>query len=254
MKKPNWKRLNEREPFFARDVRPWHRYPTLASQNTSLPVQPKETTMSYHQLKKIVSDQNLQGNMLRLLLLDAARKGVIRDVELLWPIVVAYNCNDIMKEAFILCAKECHISILNLIMSNFAENAQAIESGFVAAVESGHPEVVEFFLKHGCSVRWNDDILLVNCCKAGDYPDVLKLLVDNGIDVFKHYHEAYDICLKNGYTESANFLVKYSAEHPPKLNEDSLSILEEECNPKTDEYSSSALDEEYSLSSDDSSS
>lgn len=196
--------------------------------------------LSFHQLKILVSDKNLSVPSIHSLLLDVSRKGIIRDVELLWPIVVANNLYHIMEQAFVICASECHLTILKYMMENLGDVPSIINAGFRASVKFGHCEIVDFFLKKGCDVHLDDDQLLAICCANGDYLNVLQLLVDYGIDVWKHYHKAYNYCLNNKHHQCAEFLVKYSNQNPPKKEKD-----------KIESYENELQDEEETMNSDD---
>ena len=161
----------------------------------------------YYFFKKIVT--NLDKNGLGLLLIAAARKGIPRNVEFMLPMAIGYGLTVEINEALCAAASNCHIAVMECLLKNGADIHYKKNLPLSIAVESGHVEAVSLLLENGAYVHTNNDQLIITCCLAGDYADVLKKLIEYGIDVFKHYHTAYDYCLELKHNECAMVLIQY---------------------------------------------
>ncbi|AUL78669.3 putative ankyrin repeat protein [Tupanvirus deep ocean] len=166
----------------------------------------------FHKLRKIV--QTASPRVLGELLRSACRKGVLRDVELMVPMVVANGQTADINESFCLACQNNHIAVMKLLLHNGAKVSYYDNLPIRRAVSGGHVEAVEFLLNNGADVHADDDKLLMICCQSGDYVDVLKLLINRDIDVLKNYHAAYNCCLNLGRNECGCELVRYSNTKP----------------------------------------
>ena len=163
---------------------------------------------NYHCLKRMLVTST--SATIGELLISACRMGVIRDVELILPTAVVHDLTTQMHESFCVAAMNCHLAIMNLLLQHGVDINYNNQVALRKAVSSGCVESVQFLLNNGADVHHDNDKLLLLCCQSGDYNDVVGTLIENGIDVFKHYHETYDCCLKQNREKCGVALIKYS--------------------------------------------
>ncbi len=78
------------------------------------------------------------------------------------------------------------------------------------AVRLGDDNMVKMLIKNGADVHVNDDKLLLTCCESGDFGSIFKVLIDNHIDVFKHYPLIFKYCTDHNRNECLNILIQHS--------------------------------------------
>ena len=125
-----------------------------------------------------------------------------------------YNFDTCINKALCLASENGQLPTVELLLKNGAsityKNCRALKN----AVLNGHSEISDFLIKNGSDIHVNEDELLLLCCKYGDNIKTMKILIENGINVFKHYNSALDHCLKRNYGECATELVRYSDANP----------------------------------------
>ena len=183
-----------------------NRHCNLVTAVRELAIQPDIN--NYHHLKKMLVTHSPAtiGEML----ISASRMGVIRDVEVILPTALVHGLDIQMHESFCVAAKNCHLSIMEVLLQYNIDINYNNQLALCNAVSSGHAESVQFLLNNGADVHYDDDKLLLLCCKSGDYDDVICTLIENGIDTLKHYHETYNCCLKQNRQKCGTILIKYS--------------------------------------------
>ena len=128
-------------------------------------------------------------------LVTSSIMGIIRNVEILLPYIIAENSTNSINLAFDQAAKYGHIKIMELLLS-FGANPNYGNGKIIGrAVRMNEVEVAEFLLKNGVDVHTYNDRLAIECCSSGDNSELLKILIRNGIDINRHYKELYVNCL-----------------------------------------------------------
>lgn len=177
--------------------------------------------VDFNRLKKLVPILNKYA--LGKLFMAAVKKGIPRDVEYMLPFVKNNGLQKIIDESLCIAAQNCHVAVMDLLIRNNANISYDNNIALRKAVIEGHEDAVRFLLYYGGDVHTNNDELLLDCCRSGDNSQVLALLIDHGIDVFKNYHQAFDICLNLGHNNCISALVRHSDYFPkkePKLDPD----------------------------------
>lgn len=215
--------------------------------------------IDFHSLKNIVLAARPE--YLGYLLVAAARKGIIRDVQFITPIVITNNCLIQINEALCEASANAHTSIIEYLLNNGADIHYDGENPLRRAVREGYVESVDVLLEKGANVHVSNDSLLLDCCRSGDYPDVLKSLFSHGINVLTHYHNALNLCYEKNHSDSARVLICWSANRivekklPTSDNEDFDQVLQmkelEEYNARYASDSSDYTNSESSESSTD---
>ena len=169
----------------------------------------------YHNLKRMstISNQHALGQ----LLYSAARKGILRDVEFIVPIAIGNGMHQQINDAFCTAAQNCHVGVMKYLLKNGADVGYSNQLALRRAVMAGHPESVIFLLKKGANIHANNEAvgqLAMDCCRAGDYAEVLTVLIENGIDIFKHYQKIYDCCMELKRVNCAQILIRHSSAKP----------------------------------------
>lgn len=150
---------------------------------------------------------------LKNLLIDAARKGVIRDIEILVTWVKLNGMPDFLHSALIEAVKNDHLTVAKFLVKYGANPLQENNLPLISAVANGNSDMVKYLIKIGADVNLDNGRLLYECCLAGDYVDVLKVLIDNGINVFSYYQKALLVCSNKPLCQT--YLVKHNISNAP---------------------------------------
>lgn len=170
-----------------------------------------ENINDFSDFKNIIDRSNKQA--ISILFVAASRKGIIRDVEYMIPLVVANEVPNVMEDALVAAAENCHIRIVKMLLRNGANIEYKKNLPLRKAVEKGHTESVICLVEFGANVHIDNDELILHCCRSGDYPDVLKILVSYGLNLLSNYSIAYETCLLFDHQKSIEYLVKYSSKN-----------------------------------------
>lgn len=175
---------------------------------------------NYHALQEIVEFGNPM--VLGKILLSSSTMGIVRDVKLIAPVALG---NDMIREmncAFVAASKNCHTSVMEILLEHGADLHYDNNCALRKAVEHGHVESVDFLLQRGADVHVYNDSLAILSCKEGDYVLVMELLVKYGLNLMKKYQEIFNYCSIRTRPKCLAFLVKLSAENlranPNNLN------------------------------------
>ena len=213
----------------------------------------------YNELKNVI--RGSQPQTIGYLLVAAARRGVIRDVKLLSRIAIAHDLHRFLDQALLDAAINSHVDVMDALLQNGADIHHDNDIVLRRAVITGQEESVEFLLKNGANVHVDDNRLLLVCCKAGDYNEIINLLIVHGINVFTHYQTALDCCLDNKHSQSAELLIRYSDTKPvaenlnlTRMSQDAeLEAALEQMNQEIDQPSEETSDETSDVTSDETS-
>lgn len=171
--------------------------------------------------------QNCTSPILNSLLLFASKKGVIRDVELLLPLMIIKCNSDDISEALVEASSQSHTSIMKLLISNGANVQYKNNLSLKNAVIGGHSDAVKLLLDHGADIHVDNDDLVAICCEAGDYDDVLLLLIEYGIDISKKYQLAVNLSFSKKRNLCTQVLINYSVDNLDRVFS-SISLDNEE--------------------------
>lgn len=149
-------------------------------------------------------------DMLGSMLKNASKKGIIRDVELLLPLVIINGDLNYIHEALVEASSHCHTTIMKLLLNNGADVQYDNNLPLKNAVTNGHSDAVKILLDNGANVHVDSNDLLAMCCEAGDYDDVLTLLIEYGIDISKKYQLAINLSFSKGRKSCMQVLVNYN--------------------------------------------
>lgn len=172
---------------------------------------------NFRKFKKKVG--KMKDHEIEKLLITSCTKGIIRNVEYLLPIIVNKGLQESIDVSLCAASKNCHLAIIDLLVKYGADIGYKDGKPLIDAVCNGQTESVAKLIEYGADVHTNDDTLIVKCCKSGDYVDVIKILVLNGIDVLKHYHSAITSCLDLGREKCTTYLIQYSNKTLPSSPE-----------------------------------
>lgn len=163
---------------------------------------------NFHRLKQLVASAHKY--TLEDLFIAASRKGILRDVEYMAPIVIGNDLKNAINKAFCAAAENCHIAVMDLLITNGADCCYDNNLPIKQAVIGGNVESVKYLLEIGADIHTDDDQLLFLCCQNGDYADVADLLIKKGVDVLKHYHKTLNCCFNLKRNDCASILIRYS--------------------------------------------
>ena len=129
------------------------------------------------------------------------------------------NFNEHINEAFSAAAMKCHIITMNYLLKKGVDVAYQNNIAIKHAIAANDTSVAELLLKNGVDVNIENSSLLLLCFKSGDNYQMLELLIKYGIDVLRHYGTVYNYCLEHQYMKSASILVRFSYLVPLTINE-----------------------------------
>lgn len=178
---------------------------------------------NFHHFRDLIDRSSKE--TISLLFIAASRKGIIRDVEYMIPIVIIGETRDTINDALVAACENCHLKIIKLLLKNGAAIEYKNNLPLKRAVERGHNDAVIFLVEFGADVNVDNGDLVLECCRSGDYPDVLKTLISFGLNILSKYHQAYELCLNNNYMNTAEYLVKYSL----KISQEKIEDEKEDC-------------------------
>ena len=186
---------------------------------------------NYKEFKKIA--ESYDTNTVEKILIESAKFGIIRNIEYLLPIVMFNDMVPAMNDALVAAAENCHIAVMDLLVSNGADIHYKNDHPLRVAVEEGHNDAVISLIKQGANIHLENGKLLYYCCLKDDNDDVLDTLIQNGIDVFKFYQLAVNCCLTYKHGRCMSILVKNSVNKLPETKNDFSYTAEP---PYSDEF------------------
>ena len=218
-----------------------------------------ETIYNYNYIKNIILLQS-SPQTIGILLVAAARRGIIRDVELYVPIAVGNDLYTEINEALCVAAENVHIMIMDYLLKNGANIHYNNELPLKKAIIAGHIESVDFLLDKGANVHADNDELILLSCRSGDYPDIMNSLILHGIDVLKHYKILVDECYKHNTLQSLTCLFKHNYNKPNEIdnnkylnesdiNEMLMEVYLNGLSENSDDNSDNSTDQEDNLGS-----
>lgn len=104
--------------------------------------------------------------------------------------------------------------IINMLTKKYTHIYAFKENGLGTAIACGYVDIVNCLINNGADCDFNDGIFLNKCCMSGDYPNIIKLLLDNSatMNTQSKIESAYRIALLNDYLDSVTLLFKMSNE------------------------------------------
>lgn len=150
-------------------------------------------------------------------LLTAARKGVIRDIELLVNYAKINSMNDFLNDALVEAIKNDHCTVAKYLVKYGADVKYQDNLPLTLAVTSGNSQIARHLIQSGADVNIGNGKLLYECCSSGDYIDVLKVLIDNGINVYSYYQKALLACSDRPLCHV--YLVQYNVNNVQEVKE-----------------------------------
>jgi ankyrin repeat protein len=172
---------------------------------------------NFHSFEIMV--ESMEEHQIGQLLIKSCSKGIIRNVEYLLPITIEKGLQEEINISLCVASKNCHLAIMNLLIKSGADIHYNNDQPLIEAIKAGHPESVRVLLRNGANVHVGDDTLVIKCCRSGDNIEILKILVDYGIDVLKHYHSAIRCCFELEREKCASYLIQYSNKIPYQKKE-----------------------------------
>lgn len=88
------------------------------------------------------------------------------------------------------------------------------EDIFIHAVSTNQTSIVKKFIQNGADVNLDNGILILECCKNGDFDQTLQILLENNISIDKYYTQTINNCIEKNYTKCLQKLIQYSDSHP----------------------------------------
>lgn len=158
--------------------------------------------------------------------LEAVKIGIIRNVRLFLTALSEDNKINILNQAAEIALKQEHIDILKILseLENGITNKDYLLS---LGIDMGSFEIVELLLKNGADVHYDHDSLLFKCCRAGDFPEIINLLIKYGINVETSYHDAIKIIMKGKHPETGLILFKYNNENPASSDPVEIKVIDD---------------------------
>lgn len=143
-------------------------------------------------------------------------EGIIRNVELLLPIIIENYPIDkyslLLTHCLAMAVENCHFAIATYLLG-YGADINLMDIVLKRAVASGYPEAVFFSIEHGSKITHNNnnDLLLICCRSEFDNVEILDLLVKNGLNVLTIYKEAFTTCLRNKHKQMVDRLIYLSS-------------------------------------------
>lgn len=166
----------------------------------------KSNPLNYTELKNIVASSTKE--LLEALFFEAVKQGIIRDVRLVLPEIITYNIPNCIDKALCMAIDNYHMDIMVLLLESGANVNYNDDEPLYRAVETGQTDSVEMLLKHGANARSKSHGLIFLCCQAGDYPNIINLLIQYGADIRPNYHTCLGCCYDLKHTESSLVLIQ----------------------------------------------
>lgn len=165
---------------------------------------------NFPRLKSICEKPKLEDvSLIKDLIRHNSEIGIIRNIKYLVPIYVGEKENEeFLNDCMCIAIENAHLDIAKYFLNNGCNPAYKNEKPLQVAIKSGHIESIQLLVNCGANLNFNNGTFLVDCCKAGDYPEIIKFLINQKINIYDNYGEAIKVCWNLKRTKSEEILIK----------------------------------------------
>ena len=117
----------------------------------------------------------------------AVKRGDIIDARYYWTFF-RHNCSieDNNESLLQVAVQNCDVQMARFLLATGHADAKFVNTNSVSLLSSatrrGLTEIARLLIEHGANVRYDDYQPLRMCCRFGDYPETILLLVESGVD------------------------------------------------------------------------